>query len=31
MATMLWLCTQSLAFMHDRDDAARMFAALGVG
>ncbi len=31
MATKRWLCTQSLAFMHDRDDAARMFATLGVG
>lgn len=31
MATMLWLCAQSLAFMRARDDAARMFAALGVG
>jgi len=31
MATMLWLCAQSLAFMYDRDDAARMFAALRVG
>lgn len=31
MATKRWLCTQSLAFMRARDDAARMFATLGVG
>lgn len=31
MVTKRWLCTQSLAFMRDRDDAARMFATLRVG
>ncbi len=31
MATKWWLCNQSLAFMGARDDAARMFATLGVG
>lgn len=31
MATKRWLRNQNLAFMRARDDAARMFATLGVG